>query len=589
MKRRDALKASLSFLSAILAATTARSSKLEDPLVKRVDRSSSGDVWQELAPQLKGRLKPIEWPISDCIKEPGSPACDAFFKAVDNPFFLGDHPALTQSFGWVGAWTMAPSEMVVEAETSEDVAAAVRFARKHDVRLVVKGGGHSYKGGSNAANSLLVWTRRMTAISMHDDFVPKGSNAAPVPAVSVGAGCMWGDVYHAVSVKGARYVQGGGCLTVGVAGLVQSGGFGSFSKRYGLAAAGLLEAEIVTADGAIRIVNAERDPELFFALKGGGGGTFGIVTRLTLRTHQLPATFGAVFLDIHAATADGFRQLIERTLEFYADDLFDPHWGEQIRMRPDNGLSISMVFQGLSQRQAEAIWAPYLDWVRSRPDAYQLSSEPTILAVPARSFWDAGFLKKLPGVVMTDTQPGAPADRIFWAGNREEAGQVIHAYRSGWLPADLLQATSRARLVDGLFVASRHWSISLHMNKGLAGLSQELQEMAKDTAINPAVLGAFALVICAAEGPPAYPGVAGREPDETSARRNAERVTAAMSSLEEHVSLTGAYLAESDYFEPDWSQAFWGSNYPRLQRTKKLYDPDGMFTVHHGVGSERSR
>lgn len=270
MKRRDALKASVSFLSAILAATAARSSKLEDRLVKRVDRSSSGDVWQELAPQLKGRLKPIEWPISDCIREPGSPVCDAFFKAVDNPFFLGDHPALTQSFGWVGAWTMARSEMVVEAETSEDVAAAVRFARKHDVRLVVKGGGHSYKGGSNAANSLLVWTRRMTVISMHDDFVPKGSNAAPVPAVSVGAGCMWGDVYHAVSVKGGRYVQGGGCLTVGVAGLIQSGGFGSFSKRYGLAAAGLLEAEIVTADGDIRIVNAARDPELFFALKGGG-------------------------------------------------------------------------------------------------------------------------------------------------------------------------------------------------------------------------------------------------------------------------------------------------------------------------------
>jgi len=59
-----------------------------------------------------------------------------------------------------------------------------------------------------------------------------------------------------VTTKAGRYVQGGGCLTVGAAGLIQSGGFGSFSKRYGLAAAGLLEAEIVTADGAVRIANA---------------------------------------------------------------------------------------------------------------------------------------------------------------------------------------------------------------------------------------------------------------------------------------------------------------------------------------------
>ena len=74
--------------------------------------------------------------------------------------------------------------------------------------------------------------------------------------MSVGAGCVWMHVYDAVTTKGGRYVQGGGCGTVGVAGLIQSGGFGSFSKRYGLAAAGLLEAEVVTADGEVRIANA---------------------------------------------------------------------------------------------------------------------------------------------------------------------------------------------------------------------------------------------------------------------------------------------------------------------------------------------
>jgi hypothetical protein len=82
-------------------------------------------------------------------------------------------------------------------------------------------------------------------------------------------------VYKEVTTNVGRYVQGGGCTTVGVAGLIQSGGFGSFSKNYGLAAAALLEAEVVTADGALRIANACTNPDLFWGLKGGGGAAWG--------------------------------------------------------------------------------------------------------------------------------------------------------------------------------------------------------------------------------------------------------------------------------------------------------------------------
>ncbi len=123
----------------------------------------------------------------------------------------------------------------------------------------------------------------------------------PRPAVTAGAGEMWGHVYDAVTTRGARYVQEGGCLTVGVAGLVLGGGFGSFSKAYGLAAASLLEAEVVTADGITRVANSCHHSDQFWALKGGGAN-FGVVTRLTLATHELPATFGAVFCNVQAAS-----------------------------------------------------------------------------------------------------------------------------------------------------------------------------------------------------------------------------------------------------------------------------------------------
>lgn len=111
-------------------------------------------------------------------------------------------------------------------------------------------------------------------------------------------------------------MQGGGCLTVGVAGLVRGGGFGSYSKRFGTAGASLLEAEVVTADGAIRVVNACREPALFWALKGGGGGTFGVMTRLTLRTWDLPQTFGLVGTTIRAVTAEAYRRLLGRFVRF---------------------------------------------------------------------------------------------------------------------------------------------------------------------------------------------------------------------------------------------------------------------------------
>lgn len=106
----------------------------------------------------------------------------------------------------------------------------------------------------------------MKTLTHHDAFVATGCAATdpPEPAVSVGAGAIWMHVYDAVTTKGGRYVQGGGCATVGVGGLVQSGGFGSFSKTYGTAAAGLLEAEVVTADGTVRIASRCTHPDLFW-------------------------------------------------------------------------------------------------------------------------------------------------------------------------------------------------------------------------------------------------------------------------------------------------------------------------------------
>ena len=531
--------------------------------------------WAALGRAVGGRLKPVVMPPVN-----GPEAT----KLLANPFYIGDQPALTQSSGWLGAWTSAPSAYVVRAEKTSDVAGAVRFAAAHKVRLVVRGGGHSYLGGSNAPDSLLIWTKGLNAIALHDGFVPQGGDVAPVPAVSVGAGCLWVDVYNAVTTVGGRYVQGGGCTTVGVAGLVQGGGFGSFSKTFGLAAASLIEAEIVTADGAVQVVHAHQQPDLFWALKGGGGGTFGVVTRLTLRTHDLPATFGAVRWTVQATSDAAFRQLIERFLRHYEANLLNPHWGEQVRATPDNQLVVQMVFQGLELDAAKAAWSDLAAFVASQPEAYH-APEPAVVALPARHFWnEAFFTRYAPDAITKDDRPGRRPGAFWWAGDGEQAGAFWSAYTSAWLPANLLKDSAGPALAQAWFAASRHWPVAFHFNKGLAGAPASAIAASRDTAMNPQVLDAFALAIIAGNKPAAFKGMPG--PDLDEARDEAAQIHSAMAALKTAAPDAGNYMSECDFFQSDWRRASWGDHWTRLNQVKKRYDPDGLFVVHHGVGSE---
>lgn len=407
-----------------------------------------------------------------------------------------------------------------------------------------------------------------------------------MPAVTVQAGAMWVDAYGAVTTGAGRYVQGGGCMTVGVAGLVQSGGFGSFSKRFGTASGSLLEAEVVTADGKVHVVNARQDPELFWAIKGGGGGSFGVVTRLTLRTHELPEMFGAVFGVIQADSDEAYRALIAEAVRFYREALFNPHWGEQMVFRGDNALRLSMVFQGLDQKAAEETWAPFFAWVRARKDC-RFKEEPHVIALPARHFWDAEFFRQhAPQLIVPDSRPDAPRDHVLWAGDEGQVGQFIHGYRSAWLPQSLLDPGRQSAFADAIFAATRHWGFSLHFNKGLAGAPADALERSRDTATNPQVLDAFALAITGGESGAAFPGMPGPSPDLADARSEAKRIDASMDALLKVAPGAGSYVSESNYFEPDWQTSFWGSHYPRLAAAKRRYDPDGLFFVHHGVGSE---
>jgi hypothetical protein len=436
--------------------------------------------WQELGRSVEVRLTRIHSSLDVCRSALSDTACRELFRELKNPYFIGDDPSVTQTTGWLDAWTAQPSAYVVAARRTADVVAAVNFARDRNLRLVVRGGGHSYLGTSNAPDSLMIWTRPMAGIGVHDAFIAHGCAGSELqPAVSVGAGAIWTHTYNAVTTEGGRFVQGGGCGTVGVAGLVQGGGFGSYSKNFGTAAASLLEAEIVTADGEVRIASACANSDLFWALKGGGGVGADGRWRVSFQELRIPAV-------ARRRNAD--------------------------RRRP---------------RQLERL--------RRRRDPLQ---------------------ERLPD----GDRPGAPERNIYWAANVAEAGHFIEGFESQWLPASLLSPAQRDRLTSALLAAARHSTVELHFQKGLAGASEEAARTARDTATSPAMIDAFALAIVASEGPPAYPGLRGHEPDFGTARRNAAAVRQALAELRTLVPRPASYVAESGYLDAPWQDAYWGPN-----------------------------
>jgi hypothetical protein len=132
----------------------------------------SAASWEKLNRDVGGRLIKVRPLLAACANGAEGAACRDVFEELRNPYHVGDQPAGTQTVGWVAAWVSAPSVYAVAARTTADVVAAVDFARRHNLRLVVKGGGHSYQGTSDAADSLLIWTRAMTTSSCTTPSLP---------------------------------------------------------------------------------------------------------------------------------------------------------------------------------------------------------------------------------------------------------------------------------------------------------------------------------------------------------------------------------------------------------------------------------
>ncbi|KAJ4305798.1 hypothetical protein N0V90_001330 [Kalmusia sp. IMI 367209] len=425
---------------------------------------------------------------------------------------------------------------------------AVRFAKVHNIRLVIKNTGHDFLAKSTGMGGLNIWTHHLKQTRFNDE---KYGDEQTGPAVRLGAGVQVFEAYELAKRHNVSLVGGEG-RTVGlVGGYSQGGGHSPLSSLYGLAADHTLSISLVTSTGTFLTANSTHFDDLFWALRGGGGGTFAIVTSMVIKAlPQMKVTTMRYNLTTNADfTHDQFWEMQKAYLddfEYFADLGYYSyyrilHVGGEISHD-----MTSWVAPNTSESDFRASIAPLLDkW--------------TALGVPAKPIikeydnfadaWAAGF-------------PQEP-----WTWNMRQASRFFPR-------VTISNATSRAASLDAIRsvfdAGARLIMFNMRNPPGSGSI---------DNAVNPAwrdvLLFAIMFVTWNATDSTDYV---------TQLSRN---VTYEWNPRWKALTPgSGTYLSEADYIEPGWQESFHGAKYGRLLEIKRKWDPEGVFWASEAVGSE---
>ncbi|KAF8527003.1 FAD-binding domain-containing protein [Hysterangium stoloniferum] len=433
----------------------------------------------------------------------------------------------------------------VNATTVEHIQAAVRFAKFHNLKVAIKASGHDLLGRSTAKNSFLIWTRHLLNVIFHDSFTVGGVDQGS--AVTAGSGVGLHTLYTLTKEQGKIYVGGTAFSVVASGGYVQGAGHSALSPTFGLAADNALQFEIVIANGTLLTVNSVSNPDLFWALRGGGAGSWGVIVSTTFRTFP---TFNAVYhvANIMVNNTDQVAQLTT----FHAKHIFDwdtLHPGQYffwIATPPTFSLAITSLFPNTTISAVTAALAPFLNGITS-----------------------LGFNVNITSGVL-------PVNDIL-AGATTDAGGTLRIIGSRLLPSSTYKthATQIGEVTKQLFDDGAA-GVLAHLVAG----GQVSKNAHIDSAVTPKWRTAKTHIIIVQGWNESI------SPSEVEAIREVLTNT--------HVPLLatlagpdgGAYSNEADVREPNFQTTFFGPNYGRLSQIKKAYDPDAMFIVPAGVGSE---
>ncbi|KAF1993860.1 FAD-binding domain-containing protein [Amniculicola lignicola CBS 123094] len=429
----------------------------------------------------------------------------------------------------------------VDASGPEDVRRTIAFAALNNIRLVVRNTGHDYLGRSTGAGSLAVWTHNLKDITYVPTYQDSGYSGA---AFQLGAGVQGFEIMAAARDKGL-IVVGGECPTVGIAGgYTQGGGHSAISTNFGLAADNVLGWEVVTADG--RLVNASKNEnsDLFWALNGGGGGTYGVVVSMIVKAHK-EAKFSGASLSFSTSN---------NAQESYYDAIQAFH--EELPAIVDAGTMVIYILTSSS-------------FMISPLSAYdKTATEVKAILAP--------FVSRL------DSQG------INYAADYNEFDTYYEHYDKYWgpLPVGNIQvgiAQYGGRLVPRGVVGNitKTWRTIVEKGATWIGVGTDVKSFAsqKTASVHPAWRNA--IVHATLTLPWNFTA-----PWSESAATQEKMTNEIIPLIEAATPDSGAYVNEADWRQPNFQTTFWGSNYHKLLRIKKKWDPAELFYVTAGVGSE---
>jgi FAD/FMN-containing dehydrogenase len=397
------------------------------------------------------------------------------------------------------------------------VATCVRWAAKHGVPFAIRGGGHSFAGQSSS-KGLVIDLRRLNGVKPGMD----GYTAR------VGAGAKLGGVYGSLWAAGGRTIPAGTAPTVGVAGLTLGGGHGFLTRKLGLACDALVGVEIVTADGHLRTCDASTEKDLFWALRGGGIGSFGVVTALTFATTAM-GNVTTVALEWDWAKAS---EVIAKWTSFMASAPDELSTVLALRVPATAGGTPKLACNGM--------------FVGSKADA-QAAIEALVTATTPTK--------------LTLVQRPYPSAVSYFEGNQSEKRRFIGA-ASGYARAPLSPA-GRAALVA--LVNARH------ANPGLRGGGAVLFALGGAAGRIPAAKTAFV------HRPARFSvELVGLWDTPAASSANLAWIAQGRATMRPHLS-GEAVQNYADTGLADWKQAYYGANLARLKKVKKAVDPDNLF------------
>ncbi|MFC1407574.1 MULTISPECIES: FAD-binding oxidoreductase [Streptacidiphilus] len=424
---------------------------------------------------------------------------------------------------------------------AHDVATCLAFARRHGVPVAARSGGHSYGGWSSGSGLVL-------------DVGKLGSVSASGGSATVGAGARLIDVYTGLAGRGVT-IPAGSCPTVGVTGLTLGGGVGVTGRAYGLTCDNLSSAEVVTADGQIRTASASSNPDLFWALRGGGGGNFGVVTSLSFRTRPAAqCAYGFLSWPWSKAAA------VIRAWQAWAPSAPDALWAD---------LHLLVWADGRTQLGTTVNYLGPQSELSNQVD--RLAVTPSSVSLHTRSYLET--MQVMGGVSgwsqaashLAGSLPGQnPSGRV----TRESYGA-----KSDVFTRPLSEAGAEALVA----------AINRYPRTGPAGGSAGVAFDALGGAINRVGAADTAFVhrdgLFMAQYTANYPdGVVGGN----GADRSWSWLTGVWSAMRPYSS----GQAYQNYIDPHltgWEQAYYGSNAARLRSVKRTYDPGGMFHFPQSV------